>query len=82
MLGVKAANQPKYDSADDRSRFGRYYREDWQMVFMCVCAHGCIRSIVDMYLCVTHVGVEFVYDTCADAIASHLVVYGAMHLCV
>ena len=48
----------------------------------CVCPHGCIRSIVDMYLCVTHVGVEFVYDTCADAIATHLVVYGAMHLCV
>ena len=46
MLGVKAANQPKYDSADDRPRFGRYYCEYWQMVFMCVCAHGCIRSIV------------------------------------
>ena len=43
------------------------------------CSCVCIRSIVDM---VTHVGVKFVYDTCADAIATHLVVYGAMHLCL
>ena len=76
MLGVKAANQPKYDSANDRPRFGRYYCEYWQMVFMCVCVHGCIQSIV------THIGVEFVSDTCADTIATHLVAYGAMHLCV